>query len=758
MSTREELRVPDLAFLQRPVLRKLLLLTRSAEERVIVDESGALERVSLPAFLFKDLPAFVLELLAVPPVLLGAYLTTALLAGSRRGNPKPPGPGKRVGYLRAHFFHTVFGGTLAHTLGVLEGFRGLGWSVSLLASDRVHGAAGIPTERVAPWRFFRDLPELHEIAYNARLVAHALRRWRKDPPDLIYQRQGGFILAGLALSRILGVPFVLEYNSSDYKRAKQWKERGYSFPHLLRWVESVNTRGADRVVVVSQALRDDLLARGVESGRILLQPNGVNPERFDPKISGSEARKALGIPPDAVVVGFCGTFMAYQGLDVLLKAAAFFKGAGAAKLRFLLIGGGGVERDLRAAVKERGLSGIVTLAGVVPFREVPRYLAACDILVSPDRLPDQRTATHSYRSPIKLFEYMAMGKAVVASRLGQAANILKNEEDALLVPPGDPDVLAQAIRRLIEDPAMRERLGKAAREKVVERHTWTGNVARIVGAFRFQQENRRWWNSKPMTYDWHGTAPAGEGTPAFFEEIDRRFARDHFFGQGKGEPLLSRLVPYGRLRGKRVLEVGCGAGSMAAEFARQGARFTAVDLSDHAVRLTHKRFLQSNLSGSVLQADAEKLPLPDASMDYVWSWGVLHHTSDTGRAVNEVFRVLKPGGTAAVMLYHKSSFRYWVHLLFLRGIVGGKLLKMSVQELVTQYTDGAVARHYTKREALALFSRFASARTRLFGLKSELLPVPGSRLKEAVLRRMPDPWAEFFLRRVGWFLWIEAKK
>ena len=274
----------------------------------------------------------------------------------------------------------------------------------------------------------------------------------------------------------------------------------------------------------------------------------------------------------------------------------------------------------------------------------------------------------------------------------------------------------------------------------------------------FQEENRRWWNKQPMTYDWHSTLRAAEGSEAFFQEIDRRFIQDHPFAHVPGSPPFSNLIPYKQLRRKRVLEVGCGAGTLTSEFARQGAVTCAVDLSDRAIALTKTRFSRSGLRGHIIHGDGERLPFRDGTMDYVWSWGVLHHTENTGEAVREIYRVLRPGGRIGIMLYHKNSFRYWVHLLLLRGILQGKLLTLSVQDLVTRYTDGAVAKHYTRRQAKKLFPGFRSIRTRLFGLKSELLPIPDSHAKNTLLRLVPNSLAQYALSRMGWFLFIEAEK
>jgi glycosyltransferase involved in cell wall biosynthesis len=147
-----------------------------------------------------------------------------------------------------------------------------------------------------------------------------------------------------------------------------------------------------------------------------------------------------------------------------------------------MIGDGGRMPDVRAAIARHGIADIVTLAGIVPQREGPRYLAACDILASP-HVPNA-DGTPFFGSPTKLFEYMAMGKGIVASDLDQIGDVLEHGRAALMVKPGDPDALAAGLRTLVDDPARRDALGREARRLAVERHTWRAHTARIVEALK----------------------------------------------------------------------------------------------------------------------------------------------------------------------------------------------------------------------------------------------------------------------------------
>lgn len=276
-----------------------------------------------------------------------------------------------------------------------------------------------------------------------------------------------------------------------------------------------------------------------------------------------------------------------------------------------------------------------------------------------------------------------------------------------------------------------------------------------------QEKNRQWWSRNPMSYDWHRTLTEDEGSEAFFAEIDERFFNRSPFT--KGDPPFGRLIPFGSLKGKRVLEIGCGMGSHAQLLAQAGADLTAIDLTPRAVEVTSRRLSNIGLKAEVRVMDAEHLEFPDKEFDFVWSWGVIHHSADTEQIVKEISRVTKPGGEVRLMVYNRRSLYALMSLL--RGLVSGKLFKgVSVEEVLTIYSDGAIARHFSRSEFrdLLVTHGFADATTRLLGQTSELVPLPGTgpigRFKDWVIRHLPDRLVEALLSSVGWFLFAVAKK
>jgi SAM-dependent methyltransferase len=281
-----------------------------------------------------------------------------------------------------------------------------------------------------------------------------------------------------------------------------------------------------------------------------------------------------------------------------------------------------------------------------------------------------------------------------------------------------------------------------------------------------QVKNQSWWESNPMTYDWQGTLQAEPGTRAFYEVIDRRFfeaLRNFAHPAYPDQPPFSELIDYAWVRDKRVLEIGCGAGAHAMLLAQAGADVTAIDLTQNAVDMTRNRFDVYGLEGDIRRADAEDLPFEDETFDLVWSWGVIHHSADIQAAIDEIRRVLKPGGRTQVMVYHKNSVRYWVVGGLVEGVLKGKLRHMSLDEVNESFTDGAYALHLTSRQAKRMFSAFSKVETRVMDQGDEIA-LPGyAFLSRTLLNKIiPRPAKVGFdvaLQAMwGWFLFIEATK
>lgn len=284
-------------------------------------------------------------------------------------------------------------------------------------------------------------------------------------------------------------------------------------------------------------------------------------------------------------------------------------------------------------------------------------------------------------------------------------------------------------------------------------------------------EIRNFWEHHPCGHE----TSTSDDRLAYFRGLERyRYAL---------APWIPKAAGFHRYPGKRVLEIGCGMGTDGAQFAVAGAEYTGVDLTETAVSLARENFKLRGLPGEFLSANAEDLPLPDASFDHVYSFGVIHHAVDPGAIVREIRRVLKPRGTITVMVYNRNSVNYWVEIMFLRRV--GRLLlrpawapplladllrlprqtleghrrqllrvpRPTREEWVSMNTDGPdcpLARVYSAGAVRSLFAAFEDVRTQVYMFDRRHWPLLGSLLTDRVER--------FIGRRAGWNRMLYATK
>jgi 2-polyprenyl-3-methyl-5-hydroxy-6-metoxy-1,4-benzoquinol methylase len=272
-----------------------------------------------------------------------------------------------------------------------------------------------------------------------------------------------------------------------------------------------------------------------------------------------------------------------------------------------------------------------------------------------------------------------------------------------------------------------------------------------------QAASREWWERSPMTYDWRGESRAQVLSPEWFDDQDRRNAIAHQAFATERTPF-DRLIPYASLAGQDVLEIGTGSGFHAELLARAGALVTGVDLTQAAVDRTTRRFELRGLTGRFEQWDAEQVrPEFESKFAFVWSWGVIHHSSRTARIVRNVARWLRSDGSFAGMVYHRSSTSVAKTLLF-DGFVRRGIVRKSVDELLWRRSDGFTARFYVAdqwRDLLLGFFDVASAS--VTGTEADVLPLPRELRRLIVPRISPERQARI-LGRFGSFLVFEARK
>lgn len=384
-----------------------------------------------------------------------------------------------IAYIRSDFWlHAQSSnGAMAHTIGVVNALKKLCKEVIVYSICKItYLAEDIEQNVCAPKGCAVGISELQEVEYSHYLAKKLYPHMRANKPSFIYQRYGRNNYTGVLLAKWLNIPCVMEYNGSELWMADHWGGT-IRYRKLTEEIELAVFNAADLIVGNAQALKDELIARGINSSKIVIIPNGVDTDKFSPANSGAEVREKYHIAKDDIVVSFVGSFGPWHGADVLAKAVKNVIEHNK-HVRFMFVGNGGGLSKVQDIIHIDNMEGHVVYTGAVKQNEAPFYVAASDILVSP-QIPNP-DGTSFFGSPTKLFEYMASGKAIVASNLDQMGQILTHNQTALLTTPGSADEIADCILTLAKDERLRRTLGMNAREEVCKKYTWDIHVQKII--------------------------------------------------------------------------------------------------------------------------------------------------------------------------------------------------------------------------------------------------------------------------------------
>jgi len=240
------------------------------------------------------------------------------------------------------------------------------------------------------------------------------------------------------------------------------------------------------------------------------------------------------------------------------------------------------------------------------------------------------------------------------------------------------------------------------------------------------------------------------GTREFFDNVERHRYTEY-------AAWMPRLMGFDKFRDARLLEIGCGMGTDLLQFARGGAHCTGIDLTPRSVEITRHRFRLYDADGTFMLSDGEHLPFRNESFDVVYSNGVLHHTPDTAGAIREVHRVLRPGGTAKVMLYHRNSLNYWIEIVLRRGVLGAEFLRgRSAEEIMSRVIEFSehearpLVKVYSRKEARELFGLFKAVTVDVEQLTRAELRFLSPLVSESMFERLR--------KRIGWNVIVTAVK
>jgi glycosyltransferase involved in cell wall biosynthesis len=314
--------------------------------------------------------------------------------------------------------------------------------------------------------------QIRRILYNHELTRRFRHRFKKNPPDLIYERASLYSISGVLLAQELNLPLIIELNAP--LAVEQSIYRGAGFSELAAQAERWTLSRADAVLAVSAQLRDYAVSLGVESDRVHIIPNGVNATLFHPGRPAPDVRASWGLGAGPIV-GFVGGLRPWHGVQVLPTLLDHLTKQ-YQNLQMVIAGEGPLRRELERNIKELKLTQHVVFTGSLPHEKVAGLIRQFDVALAPYPPLDHAF----YFSPLKIFEYMACGIPVVAADIGQIGEVIKNGETGLLYPPGELDALIAACKRLLADTDLRQKLGQAAAEEVRNKYTWDHNASRVT--------------------------------------------------------------------------------------------------------------------------------------------------------------------------------------------------------------------------------------------------------------------------------------
>ena len=317
----------------------------------------------------------------------------------------------------------------------------------------------------------RQLYELAELAYSIVAYRRLAQAIAHERPDGIYERYNLYLLAGIWAKKRFRLPLILEVNAPMALERRQYG--GLSWPRLADWAELYVWKRADLILPVTQVLADYMVGKGIDPRRIHVIPNAINPDHYKNLPTATQAKLGLGLD-GRMIIGFTGFVREWDRLDRIVAWVA--ERAGQHNLHLMVIGDGPARSEIESCAVRLGVSDRLSFTGAVPREDVPRFSMAFDIAL--------QTALVPYASPLCLFEYLALGKAIVAPDQPNHHEILTSGVDALLYDPNDPAGIEKALDALCQDEPLRLRIAAAALQVIPRQHlTWRQHAQKVVCLF-----------------------------------------------------------------------------------------------------------------------------------------------------------------------------------------------------------------------------------------------------------------------------------
>ncbi len=471
----------NLAYQTKIIFLKTILLISRADRKKIVDCNSEELNTGLWDFI-KSLPLFILETVITIACLAGLFLILNIFLlylklfpyNKRKYSNKNS---RQVVFLRSDYaFGVKTGGMSTYYKGFSRGIQDWGYNVLFISNDDLD-ITDAPVQVIHLRKLFNSFPDTPQLLYNFTCFWQAYKILRRNPPTLIFQISDPYNFVGGLLARLLKVPFF--YNCHYIDIYNLYLNDKIYLAYYSKLIERVSIMSSDVIFTVSGVLKDILLQRGAPQ-KIIIKPMAVDPDLFQPQVKGSQDVRNLYHLSGKIVVGYTGSFFLHHGLEVTIQAAKIVSSRNPG-VHFLLVGDGVCFAGIKQLIEQENLTETVTLTGSVSLAQMPAYLDVCHICIAP--YTQLEKGLEFFGTPSKVFEYMAMERGIIASDLRPVREVVDDNKEGLLIEPGNPDILAEAILRLARDQELRIKLGKQARKRAVEKYTWKAVEGMVIKAY-----------------------------------------------------------------------------------------------------------------------------------------------------------------------------------------------------------------------------------------------------------------------------------
>lgn len=376
----------------------------------------------------------------------------------------------------------VSAGSANKALGFMGGLKAIGHDTKIywrsVQPEQIEGdSVRLQVRSALKKRISKYVHDLKRLSTNLKYIVEEVRILRDERPDILFLRSELYNFSANWVAGLFGIPVVMEVDCpTAYEHRHMSGRDKMQLPILPEAIEKWNWRKSKALIVLSNIMKDYLLESGVPQEKMIVVPNGADPENFKPGVGGDKVRQEYGVQ-DKVVIGWAGSLFGWEGVDKLLEMTRHLLEI-RDDVAFLFVGGGKNKTVMEETFNASDLGTRVFLTGTVPYEDVPQYIDATDIVLAPYPKLD-----FWYPSSMKVFEYMSAQKAVVASAVGQINEIIQDGENGFLFNPDDMEEFVQKVLTLVDNAEAREKLSVNARQTVLEKYTWVGHARTMVGVF-----------------------------------------------------------------------------------------------------------------------------------------------------------------------------------------------------------------------------------------------------------------------------------